>query len=233
MPAAFALPYATFTRRSNAFPPARRWFILQTGTVLLVVVAAISIWGNRLTNEFMQIPWGLKSALLDTPIVPPGKQAEYAAMQRTIPTDQATLATVGYSFLLDFRSHNISIADYPGAASLPPGWPSRQTSEALANYLLAHHLRYLVYNYAYFAGFYQESSHVITDASRTQWIHSQAKIALGSHQQYAELARTRRRLYDDGNMYVLDLATPATSPDSASNSVNFPKQPLTGPQRPQ
>ena len=230
---ALVLVYVVFSRRANAVPAARRWFILQTGTVLLVVVAAISIWGNRLTNEFMQIPWGLKSALLDTPIVPPGKQAEYAAMQRTIPADQATLATVGCSFLLDFRAHNISIADYPGTASLPPGWPSRQNSEALADYLLAHHLRYLVYNYADFAGFDQEAPHVITDASRTQWIHSQAKIALGSHQQYAELARTRRRLYDDGNMYVLDLATPATSPNSVSNSVNLPNQPLTGPQRPQ
>jgi hypothetical protein len=222
---ALVLVYVVFSRRANAVPTARRWFILQTGTVLLVVVAAISIWGNRLTNEFMQIPWGLKSALLDTPIVPPAKLAEYAAMQHAIPTDEPTLATVGYSFLLDFRAHNISIADYPGTASLPPGWPSRQNSEALANYLLAHHLRYLVYNYADFAGFDHEAPHVITDASRTEWIHSQAKIALGSHQQYAELARTRRRLYDDGNMYVLDLATPATSPDSAANSVNFPINP--------
>ncbi len=187
---ALVLVYIVFSRRANAVPAGRRWPALQAATVVVVVIAAISIWGNRLSNEFMQIPWSLKFSLRETPIAPPGLPAEYAAMQQAIPTDQGTLATVGYSFLLDFRAHNISIADYAGTASLPPGWPSRQNSEALANYLLAYHLRYLVYSYADFAGFDREAPHVITDASRTQWIHSQAKIVLRSHQQYAELART-------------------------------------------
>jgi hypothetical protein len=241
---ALVLVYVVFSRRTNTvpadnppldtLPPARRWFVLQTSTVLLVVVAAISIWGNRFSNEFLQIPRGLHSALLDTPIAPPALHAEYAAMQHAIPKDAPVLATVGNSFLLDFRAHAISIADYPGAASLPPGWPSGQDSEVLAGYLLAHHLRYLVYNYADFAGFDQEAPHVIADSSRTQWIHSEARIALRSHQQYAELARTRTRLYDDGRMYVLDLATPVlstpaslppASPVSPPNSSNSPINP--------
>ena len=73
----------------------------------------------------------------------------------------------------------------------------------------------------------------IADASRTQWIHSEAKIAQRSHQQYAELARSRRRLYDDGNIYVLDLATPANGSNPASNPVNSSNNPLTRPQNPQ
>jgi hypothetical protein len=141
-------------------------------------------------------------------------------MQRAIPTEGATLATVDYSFLLDFQAHSISIADFPGDASLPPGWPSRQSGETLAHYLLDHHLRYLVFDYAAFAGFDREAPHVIADASRTQWIHSQAIISLDSHRQYAELARTRLRLYDDGKMYVLDLATPVNGPESPAKSVN-------------
>ena len=36
--------------------------------------------------------------------------------------------------------------------SLPPGWPSRQDGDALARYLLANHFRYLIYDYAGFAG---------------------------------------------------------------------------------
>jgi hypothetical protein len=217
---ALILVYVVFSRRANAVPAARRWFLLQTATVALIVVAALSIWEQRLTNEFMQIPWGLKSALLDTPIVPLSVEAEYAAMQRAIPTDAATLATVDNAFLLDFRAHAISIADYPGGASLPPGWPARQDSEALARYLLANHLRYLVYDYAYFAGFDQEAPHVIADTSRTQWIHSEARIALRSHQQYGELARTRLHLYDDGKIYVLDLSTPTTTPNSITPADN-------------
>jgi hypothetical protein len=217
---ALVLLYIVFSRRANATPTNRRWPILQSATVIFVVVGALTIWGNRLSNELMQIPWGLKFALTGTPIVPPSVEAEYAAVQQAIPTDAPTLATVNNPFLFDYRARSISIADYPGAASLPPGWPSRQDGEALARYLLANHLRYLVYDYGYFAGFDREAPHVIADASRTQWIHSEAKIALRSHQQYAELARTRRRLYDDGNIYVLDLATAANDSNPAPNPVS-------------
>jgi len=211
---ALVLLYVVFSRRSNAAPASpRQWFFLQACTVIFVVIAALTIWGNGLSNEFMQIPWGLKSAFVDTPIVPPSVQAEYAAMQQAIPTHAAALASVDNTFLLDFRAHPISIADYPGAASLPPGWPSRDDGEALARYLLANHLRYIIYDYGYFAASDREAPHVIADTSRTQWIHSEARIALRSHKQYAELAQTRLHLYDDGNIYILDLATPAISPD--------------------
>ncbi|HEY1993567.1 MAG TPA: hypothetical protein VGG81_04115 [Edaphobacter sp.] len=223
---ALILLYVVFSRRANAVPAARRrWVALQACTVVFLVVAALSIWQQRLTNEFMQIPWGLKFALLDTPIVPPNIQAEYAAVQQAIPTDAATLASVDNPFLFDFRTHSIHIADYPGAASLPPGWPARQDGEALARYLLANHLRYLVYDYAYFADFDLEAPHVIADASRTQWIHSEAQITLRSHQQYAELARTRLHLYDDGKIYILDLATPANSSNLAPNPLNSSNNP--------
>jgi hypothetical protein len=217
---ALVLVYVVFSRRANSAPTARRWPLLQAGTVLLVVVAALSIWGNGLTNEFKQIPWGLRSALLDTPIVTSSQVAEYSAMQAAIPTDAAVLATVNNSFLLDFRAHSIDIADYPGAASPPPGWPSRQDGEALAQYLLANHLRYLAYSYQDFAPFDQGASFVIHDPTRTQWIHSEASITLRSHQQFAELAHTRRHLYDDGQIYVLDLATPAQATEPPVNAGN-------------
>jgi hypothetical protein len=219
---ALVLIYVVFSRRVNTVPTARRWVVLQTGTVLVVVIAAISIWGNRLSNEFMQIPWSLRFSLYDTPIVAPDIEAEYAAMQAAIPTNAAVLATVNDPFLLDFRAHSISIADYAGTASLPPGWPSRQDGEALARYLLANNLRYLVYSYKDFAGFDEGAPYVIHDASRTQWIHSQAAITLGSHQQYAELAATRRHLYDDGQMYVLDLTSPANSSEPPVTTANNP-----------
>jgi hypothetical protein len=224
---AIVLLYVVFSRRVNAAPAARRWPILQVCTALFVVAAALSIWGNRLSNEGMQIPWGLKFAFSDAPIVPPGVEAEYAAMQQAIPTDAPALASLDNPFLLNFRAHSISIADYPGAASPPPGWPSRQDGEALARYLLANHLRYLIYDYGYFAASDREAPHVIADTSRTQWIHSEARIALRSHQQYAELAQTRLHLYDDGNIYILDLATPAlaTPVNPASHPVNSSNNP--------
>ena len=224
---AIVLLYVVFTRRVNTVPAARRWRVLQRVTVGVVAAGALTIWGNRFTNEFLQIPRALRLGLRDAPIVPASVYREYAAMQRALPTDEGTLATVGDSFLLDFRAHSIDIADYPGAASLPPGWPSRQDGDALAGYLLAHHLRYLVYHYADFAGFDEGAPHVIADSSRTQWIHSEAEITLRSHQQYAELAGSRRRLYDDGRMYVLDLAERVNGQGSGLDPGKPPKDSLT------
>jgi hypothetical protein len=206
---AMLLLYIVFSRRRNTFPGSRRWPVLQTVTIVFIAYTAITTWRNKFTNEYDQIPLGLKAGLRDTPIVPAIIAAQYAAAQRAIPTDAGALATVTNSFLLDYRANSISIADYPGAASLPPGWPSRGDGNTLAEYLLAHNLRYLVCSYADFVALDHEAVKVLHDPSRTQWIHSEAAITLRSHQQYAELAQTRRHLYDDGQIYVLDLAEPA------------------------
>jgi hypothetical protein len=203
---AMLLLYIVFSRRRNTFPGSRRWPILQTITILFISYTAITTWRNKFTNEYDQIPIGLKAGLRDTPIVPASVSDEYASVQRAIPTDAGTIATVTNSFLFDYRTNPISIADYPGAASLPPGWPSRGDGNALAEYLLAHNLRYLVCSYADFVGLDQEAVKVLHDPSRTQWIRSEQAIILRSHQQYAELAKSRRHLYDDGQIYVLDLA---------------------------
>jgi hypothetical protein len=209
---AMLLLYVVFSRRRNAVPAARQWPILQALTIVFIAYTAITTWRNLFTNEYAQIPLSLKAGLRDTPIVPASVADEYAAVQRAIPTDAGALATVTNSFLLDYRANAISIADYPGAASLPPGWPAREDGEALARYLLANNLRYLVCSYADFGPLDHEAIHVLHDANRTQWIHSEAAITLRSRQQYAELARSRRHLYDDGQMYVLDLATPRATP---------------------
>lgn len=189
--------------------PMLRWRLLQIGSVAFTVVAAISIWGNRLSNEFMQIPRSLRLSLLDAPIVPLEVKVEYGAMQHMIPEGGSVLASVDDSFLLDFRARDMKIADFPGAASLPPGWPSRQDGDGLARYLLANNLRYLIYDYAGLGGLDGLAPGVLADTNRTQWVHSEYAIEWRSHQQFAELARTRRHLYDDGQMYVLDLASPA------------------------
>jgi hypothetical protein len=208
---AIILLYVFLCRRANASFEVRRWRLLQISAVTFTVVAAISIWGNGLSNEFMQIPWSYGLTFHDTPIVPPEVKAEYAAMQRAIPTDSSVLATVNNSFLLDFRADDINVADFPGSAGLPPGWPS-QSGDTLARYLLANRIRYLVYDYAGFAGDEAIAPSALADPSRTLWFHTETAITLRSYHQFEELGRTRRHLYDDGKMFVLDLATAAENP---------------------
>ena len=220
---ALILLYPFLCRRGNISSQTRRWRMFQLGWVAFTVVAAISIWGNRLSNEFMQIPWSYEFSFHDTPIVPPEERAEYAAMQRAIPADNSVLATVNDSFLLDFRAHDINVADFPGSAGLPPGWPNREGGESLARYLLANHIRYLVFDYAGFAGDEAIAPSALADPSRTLWFHTETAITLNSYHQFEELGRTRRHLYDDGKMFVLDLATPAEKPQLPVNPANAGK----------
>jgi hypothetical protein len=210
---AIILLYPILCRRANISSGPLRWRLFQLGWVAFTVVTAISIWGNRLSNEFMQIPWSYKLSLHDTPIVPPEERAEYAAMQQAIPADSSVLATVNDSFLLNFRAHDINVADFPGSAGLPPGWPS-QSGDTLARYLLANRIRYLVFDYAGFAGDEAIAPSALADPTRTLWFHTEIAITLRSYHQFEELARTRRHLYDDGKMFVLDLATPVETQKS-------------------
>jgi hypothetical protein len=211
---AMLLLYVVFSRRRNAAPSARQWPILQTLTVLFIAYTAITTWDQKFTNEFDQIPIGLKAAFAETPIVPASVADEYSALQRSLPTNAGAIASVTNGFLFDYRANDISVADFPGAASPPPGWPSHGDGEALAKYLLANKIRYLVFSYADAVIFDEVAVQVLHDPSRTQWIKSEQAISLRSHQQYAELAHSRNHLYDDGQMYILDLATAAAPTDS-------------------
>ena len=217
---AMLLLYIVFSRRRNAAPSARQWPILQTVTILFIGYTAITTWHQKFTFEFDQIPAGLKGAFHETPIVPASVVDQYAAVQRSIPTNAGAIASVTNSFLFDYRANDIKIADFPGAASPPPGWPSRGDGEVLAKYFLANNIRYLVCSYADAVIFDEVAVQILNDPSRTQWIHSEQAISLRSHQQYAELARSRRHIYDDGQIYVLDLESPATT---LSNSPNPPQ----------
>lgn len=203
---ALVLVYALLARLENTSSASGRWRWMQVASAVVTVLAATTIWGNGLSNELLQIPRSLRGAFTGAQIADSGTVAEYEAMQRALPRDGAALATVGDMFLLDFREHPILMADFPGAASLPPGWPSRGTGDDLGSYLLQNHVRYLIYAHAAFAEDDAGAPAKIADTSKTQWVRSEAAISYRSHQQYAELARSRKHVYDDGKMYVLDLA---------------------------
>ena len=205
------LLFVVFSRRANRPPHAGQWRLLQACSAVLAVATALYIGFNSWTHEYRRTAENLRAGFSSYSMVPLSVRLEYAAMERAIPTDAAALVTVDDTFLLDYRTHPLYIADFPGAASLPPGWPGRSGGEALARYLLSHRIRYLAHSYSTDQ---KDRSHLLSvmhDKSITQWIRSEDEMVLDSHDQYAELARTRRHLYDDGSLYVLDLATPQAS----------------------
>ncbi len=203
------LLFFVFSRKVNLFPKVRRWQGLEAFAAVLAVATAFYIGLNSWTREYAMIWIDLRTSLTDFSIEPPPVRAEYAAAERAIPAGANALATVDDTFLLDYRSRHIDIADFPGAASPPPGWPGRSDGETLARYLQAQHIRYLIYTYhPEITGFEAHLLSVINDPNVTQWIRSEDEMVLLTRRQYHQLADTRKHIYDDGTIYVLDLATP-------------------------
>ncbi len=208
--AAILLLYIAASRKAN-LAPSMRARSLEWASAVLCVCLAMYIGFNSWTHEYAMTLKCLRTSLTDFRIEPETTVQAYSAMERAIPAGpDGAIATVDYPFLLDFKSHDIAIADIPGAASLPPGWPSRSDGNALAAYLLSHHRRYLALTYtsSTLAEVETREQSELADHSTTQWIQSEAQIRLASYRQYDQLIHSRRHLYENGNLIVLDLATP-------------------------
>ncbi len=217
--AAILLLYLAAAVKAN-LAPSLRSLSLQWGSAVFCLCLAMYVGFNSWTHEYAMTFKCLRTSLTDFRIEPEATVRAYRAMERAIPSgfDQApdgatdgTIATVDFPFLLDFRSHAIDIADIPGAASLPPGWPSRSNGDALAVYLLSHHLRYLALSFDTFTlpNVALREQEELADPNTTQWIRSEAQIRLASYRQFVQLLHSRRHIYDHGDLIVLDLATPA------------------------
>jgi len=208
--AAILLLYLAASRRANLAPTLRSRSLEHLSAALCLCLA-MYVGFNSWTHEYSATLKCLRASLTDFHIEPQSTALSYSAMERAIPAGpDGTIATVDFPFLLDFKSHNIALADIPAAASLPPGWPSRSDGNALAAYLLSQHLRYLALTFtaSTLPNAEHDESTKIADPNTTQWLKSEAQIRLASYRQYEQLIHTRRHLYDDGTLYVLDLATP-------------------------
>ena len=212
---AILLLHPVFASRAHlsakASTEGRRWRLVELASAGFILLVAIYVGLNTFTYEYGWYLRSFRASLTDFRITSPDVRSEYTALQAAIPTNGAVLETLAYAFLLDFRQHRIYMADVPGGASLPPGWPARKTGEALADYLERSGIRYLAYSYHDGVELTDEAAtYTMHDPHATQWIHSENALQLDAHHQYEELAQTRRHLFDDGKLFVLDLQQVAT-----------------------
>jgi hypothetical protein len=140
---------------------------------------------------------------------PADRPRSYAGMENALPPGSAVLARLERPYLLDFRRHRIYTIDWPGGSSLPPGLPL-ENSEELSAYLTSHSIRFLAYDYATNANF-SDKRIVLTQPKFPYFLRVSMGLALKFNARLAELGKTRRRIYDDGKTYVLDLTAPVNS----------------------
>jgi hypothetical protein len=127
-------------------------------------------------------------------------------MQQALPAGTPFLERLDYPFLLDFRRNEVLVADWPGAAGLPPGMPVFQGPEKLAAYLQLVRIRYVAYAYASEAQFPAAERDQWQDK---RWIQLEANLAYDFQGNLAALMQTRRLVFKDDARAVIDLAEPA------------------------
>jgi hypothetical protein len=218
---AITLAYIVFARRRMLAPAVRKWRMLETAAAAFAVLVAINTGTTTFTSEYKDSWRGLKASLTDYRATTASTRAQYAALEEAIPARSNALTSVLDPFLLDFRKSNILIADWPGAASPKPGWPLWDNADSLAQFLLAHNIRYLIYSYndcnlpAEFPDCHTAldslQSEKRANKNLTQWIREEAAVGYDARHQYEELGRTRHRIYDDGKIFILDLTEPAAN----------------------
>ncbi|MEQ8540735.1 MAG: hypothetical protein RIB93_25180 [Coleofasciculus sp. D1-CHI-01] len=147
----------------------------------------------------------IKSGLNPLPLVTKEEVNSYLNMQQSIPEGETVLTRLEKPFVLDFSRNQVFIADYPGAASLPPGMPFFKGGEALADYLTSKSIKYVAYSYANEAGFQKQ---IYKDRLKPEiniWMRTQAQHTFDFQDNLKELGETRTIIYDDGEKFVLNL----------------------------
>jgi hypothetical protein len=112
----------------------------------------------------------------------------------------------------------------PVGASLPPGIPIFKGPGALADYLVQHGIRYLAYSYEDEATFSRAQFGSRLEPRVNIWIRRRAEIAFDFQDNALTLGKSRKKLYDNGRMFVLDLEAPvAGNPAVARDSFGTGK----------
>lgn len=129
----------------------------------------------------------------------------YNDMQMVVPPGRKLLVRLNDNFALDFRRNEIFIADYPGGSSLPPGLPFQKGPEVMAKYFSDHGIRYIAYSYRDEAMFTFEDYKDRLSPNTNAWIRTEAEHAFDFNDNLKLLGYKRERIYDNGNVFVLDL----------------------------
>jgi hypothetical protein len=183
-----------------------------TAVFTSVLIAGIIIGSNWSSLRWLSYPrfksWqcipSIKNGIANAPLFSDEVVFRHTGMQQSIPQGETVLARLAYPFLLDFKRNRIFIPNWPGGASLPPGMPSFKGAEALANYLISKSIRYVAYSYANEANcswkLYGKRIYHGNNQIRTT-----ARHAFDFQNNLKQLGETRKRIYDDGYIFVLDL----------------------------
>lgn len=163
---------------------------------------AISYDWDITKNTYSAYLKNIQFGLTNPSLVTAKQKSQYAALQQSIPQGETVLTRLDAPFILDFKRNQIFLADWPFGASLPPGMPAFKGAEALAKYLGEKSIRYLAYS----SWSLNHPADVDTSGpGLSSWFRLQSQLSHDFRDSVRQLAKTRKKLYEDGENFVLDL----------------------------
>jgi hypothetical protein len=204
--ATLLLSYLQFSAERHLRPCWITGYLLQAG-----VIGALLLWTKAHFDhlEYATMTGGIETSAVDPGIDSPMVTQEYAGLSSALPKDGLILTTLQHPYLVQPLDRHILLADWPGCASLPPGWPIKQDGEALAKFLVGHSIRYLAYNYADNMQMWEIAHGTGDPTPPSPWLLTQCECYFRADRQYRQLKQSRKTVYDDGKVFVLDLTAPA------------------------
>ena len=145
-------------------------------------------------------------------LIPDSDYARYQKAQEIVPAGEAILSRDDQTILYHYGRNPIYDILDPGSSSPAPGMPYFQGPEAVSAYLLNNHIRYVAYSYKDQAGYpvIDNLWRLKPDRPYLHRVTERAKVALD--RVLGELGASRKRVFDDGELFVVDLKTPAALP---------------------
>ena len=174
---------------------------------IALFISGILVGGglNNAKDYIFNMGSRLKGAKQAKSILTEDDQSRAVQLQEVVPESEILMARLQKPFVLDFERQPIYVIDFPGESSPPPGLPFAQGPESVAEYLVGHSVRYIAYSYQAEAGYSKERFKVRLSSSTHAWIRFEAERTFDFQDNLNRLIQTRKRLYDDGEICVIDL----------------------------
>lgn len=128
----------------------------------------------------------------------------YRKAQYAVPAGEIILTRLRTPFLLDFKRNRIFFVDML-ILGPSPGMPVFRGGEAIANYLISKGIRYIMYAYGDEGARERRAFLYHLKHMPDTWVEQQALFTLRFHDDLDELGVTRKRIYDNGQIFVIDL----------------------------
>lgn len=177
---------------------------------------AFFIGGFLLGNDWTQVchsvrmsMWSFERPMSSTDFADGALKNQCERAQSSLALGSTLLVRTERPYLFNFKRNRILLVDSPGGAGPPPGMPMFQGPERLADYLSSNSVRYIAYSYKNEAGFSKAKFQPLLSTNLSKWTRNYWLQILDFQDNLSALGLTRHRVFDDGSMFIIDLASRA------------------------